>query len=57
MVVRYAKQHGYDLVFDTSSSDMPRLYTENSTEVTKEVVDEYDKSAKSVKSAPPPAKK
>lgn len=57
VVVRYAKQHGYDLVFDTSSSDMPRLYTENSTEVTKEVVDEYDKSAKSVKSAPPPAKK
>jgi outer membrane protein len=46
VVVRYAKQHGYDVVFDISSSDIPRLYTEDSTDITKEVVDEYEKAVK-----------
>jgi Skp family chaperone for outer membrane proteins len=49
VVVRYAKQHGYDIVFDISSSDMPRLYSENSVDITKEVVDEYEKSTKPAK--------
>ena len=53
VVVRYAHQHGFDLVLDIGSSDMPRLYTENSTDSTKEVVDEYEKSAR----AAAPAKK
>jgi outer membrane protein len=53
VVVRYARQHGYDVVFDISSSDLPRLYSENSTDITKEVVDEYEKSVKSAA----PAKK
>jgi len=47
VVVRYAREHGYDVVLDVSSSDLPRLYSENSTDITKEVVDEYDKSARS----------
>ena len=51
VVVRYAKQHGYDMVFDISSSDLPRLYSEDSTDITKEVVDEYEKSAKSAAGA------
>jgi len=51
VVVRYAKQQGYDVVLDVSSSDMPRLYTENATDITKEVVDEYEKGAKSVGAA------
>jgi outer membrane protein len=46
VVVRYARQHGFDVVFDISSSDLPRLYSENSTDITKEVVDEYEKSAR-----------
>jgi Skp family chaperone for outer membrane proteins len=45
-VVRYAREHGYDVVLDISSSDVPRLYSENSTDITKEVVDEYEKGAK-----------
>jgi len=49
VVVRYARQHGYDVVLDISASDMPRLYTENSTEITKEVVEEYEKSAAAAK--------
>ena len=47
VVVRYARQHGYDVVLDVSTSDVPRLYSENSTDITKDVVDEYEKSAKS----------
>ncbi len=47
VVVRYAKEHGYDVVLDISSSDMPRLFTENATEITKEVVEEYGKGARS----------
>jgi len=54
VVVRYAKLHGYDVVFDTSSSDMPRMYTENSTDITKQVVEEYERSSKP---APPARKK
>ena len=47
VVVRYAKEHGYDVVLDISTSDAPRLYTENATEITKEVVEEYEKTARS----------
>jgi len=53
VVVRYAKEHGYDVVLDIGSSDMPRLYSENATEITKEVVEEYEKTAGSAA----PAKK
>jgi Skp family chaperone for outer membrane proteins len=53
VVVRYAKAHGYDVVFDIGSSDIPRLYADNATEITKEVVEEYEKSARSAA----PAKK
>lgn len=51
VVVRYVKQHGFDMVFDISTSDLPRLYAENSTDITKEVVDEYEKSLKSAAGA------
>jgi outer membrane protein len=57
VVVRYAKQHGYDVVFDISSSDMPRRYSENSTDITKEVVDEYQKGLSVPKRPPAPPKK
>lgn len=53
VVVRYARDHGYEVVLDISSSDMPRLYSENAADITKEVVDEYEKSATSAA----PAKK
>jgi len=55
-VVHYIHQKGYDMVFDISSTDLPRLYQENSTDITDEVVKEYDR-AMGVKPAPPPARK
>ena len=47
VVVRYAKEHGYDVVLDISTSDVPRLYSQDATDITKEVVDEYEKGAQS----------
>jgi len=55
-VVHYIHQKGYDMVFDISSTDLPRLYQENTADVTDEVVREYDR-AMGAKPAPPPAKK
>lgn len=45
VVVHYARQHGFDIVLDVSSSDMPRLYADDATDITKEVVEEYEKAA------------
>jgi Skp family chaperone for outer membrane proteins len=56
VVTRYAKEHGYDVVFDISSSEAPRLYADNAQDITKEVIDEYEKSYAGVQK-PAPKKK
>jgi Skp family chaperone for outer membrane proteins len=43
-IAQYAKDHGYAVVFDTSSSDVPRLYAPNATDITNEVAAAYEKS-------------
>jgi Skp family chaperone for outer membrane proteins len=55
-VVHYIHQKGYDMVFDVSATDLPRLYQENATDITDDVVTQYDRAA-GVKPAAPPAKK
>ena len=42
-IAQYAKTHGYSVVFDISSSDVPRLYAPNATDITKEVAAAYEK--------------
>ncbi len=42
-IAQYAKDHGYSVVFDTSSSDVPRLYAPNATDITKEVAAAYER--------------
>ena len=42
-IAQYAKDHGYTVVFDTSSSEMPRLFAPNATDITNEVVAAYGK--------------
>ncbi len=56
-VVRYLHQKGCEMVFDISSTDLPRLYEENAPDITDEVVKEYDRSVGSKPSPPPPPKK
>ena len=42
-IAQYAKDHGYSVVFDTSSSEMARLYAPNATDITKDVPAAYEK--------------
>jgi len=44
-IAAYAKSKGYAMVFDISDSDLPKLYS-NATEITGEVIAEYEKKYK-----------
>ena len=42
-IASYAKDHGYVMVFDISTSDAPRLYAPNATDITGDVIASYGK--------------
>jgi Skp family chaperone for outer membrane proteins len=42
-IAAFAKDHGYAMVFDISTSDAPRLYAPNATDITGEVIAALDK--------------
>ena len=48
-ITQYAKAKGYAMVFDISESDVAKLYA-NSTDITREVIAEYEKSNQLVRS-------
>ncbi|MDR3704057.1 MAG: OmpH family outer membrane protein [Candidatus Sulfopaludibacter sp.] len=48
-IAQYAKAKGYTMVFDISDSEVPKLYP-NATDITQEVIAEYEKGNQSVKS-------
>ena len=52
VVQRYAHDHGYALVVDVGASASPVLYASADTDITRDVIDFYDKSGAS-KSTPP----
>jgi outer membrane protein len=43
----YAQTHGYTVILDVSNSNTPVLYASNSVDITKEIIDMYDKSSPS----------
>jgi outer membrane protein len=45
VIERYAKDNGYALILDISNPQTPVLYASNVIEVTKDIVDLYDKNA------------
>jgi outer membrane protein len=49
----YSKQHGYTLVLDVAQQQNPVLYANESTNITKAIIDAYN--VKSGVPAPPPA--
>ena len=53
VMTAYAQQHGYSLVLDISQQDSPVLYTVDSSNISKTVLDAYN--LKSGVPAPPPA--
>ena len=61
VIDKYAADHGFALILDVSSQQTPVLYASNSIDITREIVDLYDKNsglpapAAAVKPAPPAA--
>ena len=52
---KYAKDNGYAVILDVSSQQTPVLFAANSIDVTREVVDLYNKNAPAPGTAAPPA--
>jgi len=52
---KYAKDNGYAIILDVSQQNTPVLFAANTIDVTKEVIELYDKNAPGTSSAAPPA--
>jgi outer membrane protein len=52
VIDKYAKDNGFSLILDVSNPNTPVLYASNTIDVTKDIIDLYDKSAASI-TAPP----
>jgi outer membrane protein len=55
VIDKYAKDNGYTLILDVSSPQTPVLYASNAIDITKEIIDLYDKNAPAQGSAAAPA--
>jgi outer membrane protein len=54
VIDKYAKDHGYTLILDVSSPQTPVLYRSETIDITKDIVELYDKNSSSAASATPP---
>jgi outer membrane protein len=45
VIDKYAKDSGYSLILDVSNPNTPVLYASNTIDITKEIIDLYDKNA------------
>jgi outer membrane protein len=57
VIDKYAKDNTYSLILDVSSQETPVLYAANGVDITKEIVDLYDKNAPSTVAPTPSASK
>jgi outer membrane protein len=55
IIEKYAKDNGFSLILDVSSPETPVLYAANGVEVTKDIVELYDKNAPSAAGVDKPA--
>jgi outer membrane protein len=53
IIDKYAKENGYSLILDVSNPQTPVLYAANGVDITKEIIELYDKNSPS--NIPPPA--
>ncbi|MBL8212212.1 MAG: OmpH family outer membrane protein [Bryobacterales bacterium] len=53
IIDKYAKEKGYSLILDVSSQQTPVLYASADSDVTKDIIDAYDKGAGGLTAAPP----
>ncbi|MEQ1884549.1 MAG: OmpH family outer membrane protein [Bryobacteraceae bacterium] len=52
VIDKYAQQNGYAVVLDVSNQNTPVLYASNTVDITKDIVEMYDKSAPTAAAAP-----
>ncbi len=45
VIDRYARDHGYSVILDVSNPNTPVLYASNTVDITKDIVDLYDKAS------------
>jgi len=60
VIDKYAKDNGYNLILDVSNPQTPVLYASNTIDITKDIIDLYDKNAPAAgtsTTAAPPATK
>ena len=57
VIERYARDNGFALVVDVSSPQTPVMYASPSIDITKEIIDLYDKNSAAGMSTPAPATK
>jgi outer membrane protein len=55
VIDKYAQSNGYAVVLDVSNPNTPVLYASNTVDITKDIVDLYDKSAATMTTTPAPA--
>jgi outer membrane protein len=55
VIEKYSRDNGITLVVDVSSQQTPVLYASPSVDITKEIIEMYDKNAAGAASAPAPA--
>lgn len=55
VIDKYAKDNGYSLILDVSSPQTPVLYASNAIDITKEIIELYDKNAPAATTAAPAA--
>jgi len=53
VIDKYAKDNGYTLILDVSSPQTPVLYASNTIDVTKDIIDLYDKNTAGTTTAAP----
>jgi len=54
VIDKYSRDNGFAIIFDVSSPQTPVLYAANSIDITKDIIELYDKNSASA-AAPPPA--
>jgi outer membrane protein len=54
VIDKYAKDNGFSLILDVSSPQTPVLYAANSIDITKDIIDLYDKNAPAARTSATP---
>ncbi len=55
VIDKYAQANGFSIILDVSTQNTPVLYASNTVDVTKDIIDLYDKTTFSASAAPAPA--